>query len=105
MSVQVATDQDFKSILESNEKVVVKYGASWCGQCRLFGPKFKRLSNDERFEGVVFVDIDAESNPEARKLANVNNLPFFAVFRNGEMLEGEDTAKEEKVVGMIEKIL
>ena len=104
MSVQVSTDQDFESLVKSNEKVVVKYFAGWCGSCKLFAPKYKRLSNDERFEGVTFLDVNAEQNPNARKVAGVNNLPFFATFINGELQEGRATSKEEAVVEMIEKL-
>ena len=105
MAVILSTDQDFKDLVSTNDKVVVKYFAGWCGQCKLFSPKFKRLSNDERFEGVVFVDIDAEKNPEARTMASVDNLPFFATFQNGTLATGLATSKEDKVVEMIEKIL
>lgn len=102
MSVQIVTDKDFKSILESNDKVVVKYFANWCGSCKLFAPKFRRLSGDERFEGVSFLDINAEENPEARKAAGVNSLPYFAVFQDGQLVEGAATSLEAKVVEMIE---
>ena len=54
--------------------------------------------------GVTFLDVNAELNPEARKMANVDNLPFFAVFKNGELVEGMATAKEENVVNMLEKL-
>ena len=105
MAVTVSTDTDFKEIISNEDRVAVKFMASWCGQCRLFGPKFKRLSNDERFDGITFLDVNAEENPEARKMAGVNNLPFFAVFQNGELVDAQDTAKEDKVVEMIQKIL
>jgi thioredoxin 1 len=36
--VTVSTDADFNSLINSNEKVVVKYFANWCGSCRLFAP-------------------------------------------------------------------
>ena len=58
-----------------------------------------------RFEGLAFVDIDAEKNPEARKMAGVDNLPFFATFVDGAFTGGLATAKEDKVVELIEKIL
>ncbi len=80
MSIVVATDNDFNGAIASNDKVVVKYFANWCGSCKLFSPKYKRLSNDERFSDVTFLDVNAEENPEARKVAEVNSLPFFAVF-------------------------
>jgi thiol-disulfide isomerase/thioredoxin len=105
MAVTIATDADLSTILSRNDAVVVKYFADWCGSCKLFAPKYRRLSDDPRFAGVVFLDIDAERNPEARHLAKVDNLPFFATFKNGQLVDGHATAKEENVVAMIEKVV
>lgn len=104
MEIRTSTDADFEQLLKDNELVVVKYYAGWCGSCRLFAPKFKRLSNDERFINVAFLDVDAEKNPEARKIAGVDTLPFFATFKNGELVDATSTTKEDQVVSMIEKI-
>lgn len=104
MALIQANDSTFNELLRQNDKVVVKYYADWCGSCKLFAPKFRRLSDDYRFNEVAFLDINAEQNPEARKIAGVNNLPFFAVFSKGKLLKGEATSKEENVVAMIESI-
>lgn len=104
MSVVKSTDSDFKKLIAENEKVVVKYYADWCGSCRLFSPKFNRLSDDERFKGTVFLDVNAEQNTEARKMAGVSNLPYFAVFKNGELVEGATTSKEEYLIEMLQKL-
>lgn len=104
MAVELATDADFQEQLKSNDKVVVKYFADWCGSCRLFAPKFKRLSGDERFEGVAFLDVNAEKNPEARKAAGVTNLPFFAVFKGGELVDSVASSKEDVIVDLIGKL-
>jgi thiol-disulfide isomerase/thioredoxin len=104
MAIQTTTDADFSAILENNSKVVVKYYADWCGACKLFAPKFRRLSEDERFSDVVFLDVNAEENEKARQLAGVNNLPFMATFKDGKLLEGRPTSKEEKVVEMIQTL-
>jgi thiol-disulfide isomerase/thioredoxin len=102
MSIHVATDSDFNDTIASNDKVVVKYFANWCGSCKLFSPKYKRLSNDERFADVTFLDVNAEENPGARKIAGVDSLPYFAVFKGGKLVEGAATSLEPKVVEMIE---
>ena len=104
MAVTLLTDIDFKNNIEQHDKVVVKYYADWCGSCKLFAPKFKRLSGDERFEGIQFVEVNAEKNPEARRAAGVDNLPFFATFKNGQLFKGESTSTEEFVVGMLEEL-
>lgn len=104
MSVALVTDENFKEHLSLRDKVVVKYYADWCGSCRLFAPKFRRLSNDERFADVAFLDVNAEENPEARKMAGVSNLPYFAVFKNGELVEAVASSKEAAVVELIEKL-
>jgi len=98
------TDNDFKSKLEAEEKVIVKYYADWCGSCRLFSPKYKRLSNDDKYSDVAFLDVNAEKNPEARKLAGVTNLPFFATFKNGKLVDGNATNKEDNVVNMLSNL-
>jgi thioredoxin 1 len=104
MAITILTDGDFKSNLAQHEKIIVKYYADWCGSCKLFAPKFKRLSGDERFKDIGFAEVNAEENPEARKAAGVDNLPFFATFKNGQLLKGESTSKEEFVVGMLDEL-
>jgi thiol-disulfide isomerase/thioredoxin len=101
MAVTLHTDSDFVQALNANEKVIVKYFADWCGSCKLFAPKFKRLSNDERFAGIAFLEVNAEVSPEARKLAGVDNLPFFATFKNGQLVAAQSTSKEENVVDLL----
>ncbi|MDX5423355.1 MAG: thioredoxin family protein [Hymenobacteraceae bacterium] len=104
MAVIKATDTDFNEVLTSNQKVVVKYYADWCGNCRLFAPKFKRLSDDEQFTDIAFVDVNAETSPEARKLAGVTNLPFFAVFKGGKLVDTVAASKEDAVRSLIHKL-
>ncbi|WP_420319059.1 thioredoxin family protein [Ekhidna sp.] len=104
MAVELKTDTDFKNSINQNQKVVVKYFADWCGSCRLFAPKFRRLSEDDRFNGVTFLDVNAEKSPEARKMAGVTSLPYFAIFKNGELVKGVATSKEDAVVEMINEL-
>lgn len=104
MAVVAVTDSQFKQELETHPAVIVKYYADWCGSCKLFAPKFKRLSNDEQYSSITFLEVNAEESPEARQMAGVDNLPFFAIFRNGALVEGTATSKEEVVVAMLQKL-
>jgi thioredoxin 1 len=104
MAVIQSNDAEFASLLTTNEKVIVKYYADWCGNCKLFAPKYRRLSDDERFRDIVFMDVNAEENEQARHTGGVDNLPYFAVFKNGERIAGRAASKEESVVELLSQL-
>lgn len=110
MVIEVKTNQEFKKVLESNEKVVAKHFAKWCGSCRLFAPKYKRMSDDERFQEIAFVNIDTEENPEAKTflkelgVEKIETIPHITIFKNGVPVEAKSTSKEEVIVEMLGKI-
>lgn len=104
MAVQTVTDAEFESAIQSNDLVIVKYFADWCGSCKLLAPKYKRLSGDDRFTNIDFLEVNAEENETARKKAGVDNLPYFAIFKEGELIEGSATGKEEGIVSLLEKL-
>ena len=56
-------------------------------------PKFRKMSGD--FEEVTFVVVDAEKFPDSRKLAEVDNLPTFAAFKDGSLVNQVQTNKAE----------
>lgn len=104
MPLIVSSDQDFQEVLKKNNKVVVKYYADWCGSCKLFAPKFKRMAADEKYKDYTFIDVNAEQNPEARRLGNVKSLPTFAIFKDGNFQESLCTTKEDGVAELIAKL-
>ncbi len=79
--LQELSQDNLIELVENNPKIVVQYTATWCGNCRIMEPKFKKLASENI--GIVFVIADAEKFPESRKLATVDNLPTFARFHNG----------------------
>lgn len=104
MAIVTSEDSTFATDLSTHSLIIVKYYADWCGSCKLFAPKYKRLSNDERFQHITFLDVNAETNPEARKMGAVNNLPTFAIFKNGVLLSSVSTSKEEAVLELLAQL-
>jgi thiol-disulfide isomerase/thioredoxin len=94
---------NLNEVVAEKSKVVVQYSASWCGNCRIMKPKFKKLSaeNDE----MEFVLVDAEKFPESRKLAQVDNLPTFATFVNGEKVNQTQTNKFDVLKELVHEIV
>ena len=59
------TKDNLNEIISNNETVIVQFSASWCGNCRIMKPKFKKLASEN--ETVEFLMVDAEKYPESRK--------------------------------------
>lgn len=93
---------NLQELINGNDTVVVQYAASWCGNCRIMKPKFKKLAREN--ENIKFVIADAEKFPESRKLANVDNLPTFATFKQGNFVGQEQTNKFEVLRGLVETV-
>lgn len=98
---QELTEDVLQNIVANNETVVVQYGAGWCGNCRIMKPKFKKLASEH--ENVTFVYVDAEKMPDSRKLANVDNLPTFAIFKNGSFKDQVQTNQAESLIDFYAK--
>jgi thiol-disulfide isomerase/thioredoxin len=96
-------EDTLQDLVSKNEKVVVQFSASWCGNCRIMKPKFKKLASEN--ENLAFVLVDAENSPESRKLANVSNLPTFATFVNGVLVNETQTNKAEVLIELVNEIV
>jgi thiol-disulfide isomerase/thioredoxin len=95
-------EDTLQDLVSKNAKVVVQFSASWCGNCRIMKPKFKKLASEN--EDFTFILVDAENSPESRKLANVSNLPTFATFVNGVLVNETQTNKAEVLAELVNEI-
>lgn len=92
------TEDTLQQIVAEQDQVVVQYGASWCGNCRIMKPKFKKLAAEN--ENIPFYYVDAEKLPESRKLAKVDNLPTFAIFKKGKLFNQVQTNQAESLINL-----
>ncbi|MGO1243095.1 MAG: thioredoxin family protein [Sphingobacterium sp.] len=95
-------NDSLQELVNNNETVLVQYAASWCGNCRIMKPKFKKMAAEN--EKISFVIVDAEKYPESRKLANVDNLPTFAAFKGGKLVNQVQTNKIDGLTGLLNEV-
>ena len=100
--IQELTEDNLSKVVESNNTVVVQYSATWCGNCRIMKPKFKKLASEN--ESATFIVVDAEKFPESRKLATVDNLPTFATFKNGTFVGQVQTNKFDILKDLVHEV-
>lgn len=101
MFIELKEDQ-LEELLAQHPKAMVQYGASWCGNCRILKPKFKKLASEN--DDIPFYYVDAEKLPNSRKLATVDNLPTIAAFEGGQLKNQVQTNKAEQVIALFNEL-
>lgn len=83
---------------------VLKFGAGWCGPCRMMEPTIKRLEDKYNVEGstITITDIDVDSDKRSAAKYGVRSIPTIVFLKSNEektRIVGATTEQE------IEKVL
>jgi thioredoxin 1 len=74
-------DTDIQQILDEHPRVVVMFGATWCGPCKTFKPKFQAISKENA--DIVFTYCDVEETSELAADLEIQSVPTVVGFFNG----------------------
>lgn len=96
------TEDNLNDLISNEEKVVIQYGASWCGACKLVKPKLKKIAAENT--DVKFFYADAEKFPNSRSLTSIQNLPTFVGVVNGEVIAKETGSKMNNINLLIDEV-
>jgi len=76
----IKTAAQFKSLL-NHPKVVVFFGATWCGPCKKVTPEITTLA--AKFDAIRFAKVDVEEHENIAEGFSVVSLPTFVFFQGG----------------------
>ncbi|MGW5657833.1 thioredoxin family protein [Streptomyces humi] len=105
--IKVTSAEQFNTLLETHQKVVVDFMAVWCGPCKLIKPEFERLSTEPEYRAIRFAVIDVDQVPDVSEKAGIRAMPTFQTFENGEKkgeLLGADPNKLRKLMDELARV-
>ena len=88
------TSENFESLKNGAQPLVVDFWATWCGPCRMIAPVIARLA--EKYDGKITVGkCDVEENDELAAEFGIRNIPTILFFKNGEVVDKMVGAQSE----------
>ena len=85
MEVQV-TSENFESLKNGAQPLVVDFWATWCGPCRMVAPIISELA--EKYDGKITVGkCDVEEAEELAAEFGIRNIPTILFFKGGEVVD------------------
>ena len=80
------TNENFESLKNGEQPLVVDFWATWCGPCRMVGPVISELA--EQYDGKITVGkCDVEENEELAVEFGIRNIPTILFFKNGQVVD------------------
>ncbi|KJH42011.1 putative thioredoxin [Dictyocaulus viviparus] len=94
---------EFDTILKENsgKLIVIDFYATWCGPCKIIGPKFIKMA--EEIKSVLFMKIDVDENEEIASRYDIKVMPTFIFIRNGEQIDAVSGSLEDELRQKIEQ--
>ena len=80
------TNENFESLKNGEQPLVVDFWATWCGPCRMIGPIISELA--EQFDGKITVGkCDVEENEDLASEFGIRNSPTLLFFKGGQVVD------------------
>ena len=85
MEVQI-NNENFESLKNGQQPLVVDFWATWCGPCRMVGPVISELAQE--YDGRVTVGkCDVEENEDLAAEFGIRNIPTIIFFKGGQVVD------------------
>ena len=97
MATTDITLETFEETVSGNDIVFVDFWAEWCGPCKMFGPIFEKMS--EQNPEITFAKVDTEAEQEIAQQAQITSIPTLMAFREGILVFRQAGALNTKQLG------
>lgn len=77
--------EPFSELIKSGKPVLVDFYADWCGPCKAMNPVIKEVAKETEGRARV-IKVDIDKSVEAAQAYQVQAVPTFIIFKNGNII-------------------
>ena len=102
MAVTHTTDANLLLETAQHECIILKYHTDECGiNCMKLIPVYERLSEETKYKSIVFLRINADSNPVAKTFILNKKAPIVTIYHKGRLVESRSVTNETEMTQLL----
>ena len=102
--VHDVSDEQLRQLTHEHRKVFVKFTSENCAVCARLAPPFAKFADDDEFRYILFLRLNSDENPVAKKIMQEKVAPFFVAYCQGRILECDMLLAEQVVLAMLRRL-
>ncbi len=93
--IEVRNSSHFNEITQkySDNVIVVDFWAIWCNPCMLFAPVFKKIQEEYKGKGFIFLKVNVDENQEIARTFGITGIPTTLFMKGSQIVR--------KIVGLV----
>lgn len=80
------TDASIDAFLASSDVAVLELWATWCGPCKIMGPRFEAVAKELQADA-RFGKVDIDNNPNIVSKYKIRSIPSVLIIKNGRLVD------------------
>jgi thioredoxin 1 len=97
--------EEFKEIVDNNEYVVIKFGASWCGPCKQIARVLEEVTGNYQ-DSLKYISLDVEESTDVTGDFKIRNVPTILFLKKGEVIDKcVGSVSRQTLVDKIEQLI
>lgn len=100
------TKEEFKQKLESGEKFIVDFYATWCGPCKMMMPIVENVSNKLTNTDMTIYKYDIDQGMDLALELGIRGVPTIKAFTGGkEVFSKAGIMREDEIMNVANSVL
>jgi thiol-disulfide isomerase/thioredoxin len=97
-------DEHLRRLTHEHMKVFAKFTSAGCVICEALAPPFAKFVDEPGNESILFLRLNSDENPVAKKMMQQKIAPFFVSYCQGRMLECDNLTTEAEVRAQLDRL-